>query len=290
MKINLLTIKEEEYHALPFNKFLLPDIANAGYVSGSLLAKTSDLAKFMTEKEFQPSASMEWGSLVDCLITQPESFNERYVVIPEDAPRKPSITQINAKKPSPDTVIAVAYWKKMDEDKRIKISSEMLYNAQCAKDAFLRNDACRETLESSDSQIILVDETATTVFPGLNVSLKRKCMMDFLRKDNSVIADLKTTNDNSDRGIYQAIYRFKYHMKMAFYQIMCEDCYGQSPELVLHFQRSEPPYDTNSVKLGPKMIAEGREAVIEAIKKLAQINPKNEASYMNYGIKEIDSR
>lgn len=291
MKIKQLTIPEAEYHALPFNRFLLPDLVNAGFISGSLLAKTDDMALFMTQERFKPTASMEWGTLVDCLLTAPETFEARYRMLPPDAPKKPSVTQINAKKPSPETVKAVDFWSLINEDPRTKITEDELSEANKAVNAYKRNTSACKTLMESEKQVILVDEIPVSMFDQLEkegIKFMRKSMMDLLNKDARYVADIKTTNDNSEKAVWQTIFKYKYHMKMALYQIMCEDDFGFSPSVILHFQRSSPPYDVNSFNLGPRLIQEGRQLLVSSIQKLAAVKPTDESTYMNYGTKTID--
>lgn len=291
MKVKQLNISEADYHAMPFNRFLLPNLVNAGYISGSLLVKTSDMATFMTQREFKATSSMEWGTLIDCLLTTPETFEARYRVLPATAPKKPSITQVNAKKPSPDTIVSVDFWNEVNKDPRAKITEEELSEALKAVDAYKRNTSACRTLMESEKQVVLVDEVPVSIFEQFEkegISFLRKSMFDLLNKDVRYVADIKTTKDNSEKGIWNAIFQFKYQMKMALYQIMCEDAFDFSPSLILHFQRSSPPYDVNSVDLGPVLIKEGRRMILEAIQKLVKTNPTKESTYMNYGIKEID--
>jgi hypothetical protein len=59
---------------------------------------------------FVPTEAMRQGSLVDCLITCPDEFDEKYVLMPLDAPKRPTVTQINAKKPSEATIEAIQFW------------------------------------------------------------------------------------------------------------------------------------------------------------------------------------
>ena len=54
---------------------------------------------------------VEQGQMRDCWLTEGEqAFRDRYVVIPADAPKRPSSAQLKAKKPSADTLDAIAYW------------------------------------------------------------------------------------------------------------------------------------------------------------------------------------
>lgn len=58
---------------------------------------------------------VEQGLMLDCWLTEGEEiFNDRYIVVPEDAPKRPSSKQLEAKKPSLETLEAIAYWSQFD--------------------------------------------------------------------------------------------------------------------------------------------------------------------------------
>jgi hypothetical protein len=67
---------------------------------------------------FVPTEAMRQGSLVDCLETEPHNFGSKYVILLPDAPKKPTKAQINAKKPSAETLYAIDWW----EDFNAKLS------------------------------------------------------------------------------------------------------------------------------------------------------------------------
>jgi PDDEXK-like domain of unknown function (DUF3799) len=59
----------------------------------------------------EKTAAMEEGSMIDCLLTEGSAaFHARYAVAPIGAPKRPTSAQLNAKKPSPETLDAIAYW------------------------------------------------------------------------------------------------------------------------------------------------------------------------------------
>jgi hypothetical protein len=59
--------------------------------------------------------SMLLGSALDCLRLEPAPFNHHYTTVPPDLPSVGKI-QINAKKPSPETLSAIAFWHKFNEE------------------------------------------------------------------------------------------------------------------------------------------------------------------------------
>jgi len=74
------------------------------------------------------SKAMDEGTLLDCILFEPESFQDRFFIMPDHI-KKPTSAQINAKKPSAETLEQIAVWEGIKEriGKRIVINTEQ-YN------------------------------------------------------------------------------------------------------------------------------------------------------------------
>ena len=72
--------------------------------------------------------AMDEGTLLDCILFEPESFQDRFFIMPDHI-KKPTSAQINAKKPSAETLEQIAVWEGIKEriGKRIVINQEQ-YN------------------------------------------------------------------------------------------------------------------------------------------------------------------
>jgi hypothetical protein len=116
-------MKDSEYHAHPA-------LGSTSIKTMATSTPRSYWAKHVDPNRvpFIPTDAMRQGSLVDCLITCPEEFNQKYVVIPDDAPKKPTSTQLSAKKPSDATVEAIQFWDNFNNSvgERDVISQEWL--------------------------------------------------------------------------------------------------------------------------------------------------------------------
>jgi len=70
------------------------------------------LARLAKPKE--TTAAFAFGKALHASLLTPQ-LPPTYVVMPADAPKYPTKAQLNAKKPSPETLDAIAWWKNFDE-------------------------------------------------------------------------------------------------------------------------------------------------------------------------------
>ena len=61
-------------------------------------------------KPKDPTPGMDFGTLVHMLILQREELDDKYYILPEDAPKKPTKSQLNAKKPSEESIKLMKWW------------------------------------------------------------------------------------------------------------------------------------------------------------------------------------
>lgn len=57
------------------------------------------------------SAALRFGRAFHCATLEPHEFGDRYVLLPDDAPKKPTERQLNARNPSMETVRAIDWWR-----------------------------------------------------------------------------------------------------------------------------------------------------------------------------------
>ena len=112
-----------------------------------------------------------------------EQTTDRFVVVPEGAPKKPSITQRNAKKPSPETVEAIAYWDKFEIESagKIVIDAELRASLDKRLDSFASNkEAMRLYNNAKVEESIYVHDHESGLYikarPDLN---KHGILIDF---------------------------------------------------------------------------------------------------------------
>lgn len=155
----------------------------------------------------QPDGT-EQGSALDCLLTEGlGTFLTRYPRRPPGAPKRPTKAQLTAKKPSQESIDAIAYWKAWDAANpgAIILSDEdhaILQEAAAA----VRRLPCWKEIEESQAQA-----TVRRDAPQLGIGLQSR--PDWIHTGRGRLRDLKKTRDLDMFG-RQAI-DLGYHLQAA---------------------------------------------------------------------------
>lgn len=163
----------------------------------------------------EPAPRMFTGTLAHCSVLEPDAMASRYIVVPEDAPRRPTAAQWKAKKPSPESVAAMEWWAGFNERAagRLIVTAAQYETTQRQVAAVLAVPELAHLLEDGrpESSVFWIDEE-TGAFC--------KARPDWVRPlpDGRVILlDLKTTVDPSPQAFGRTIFSFGYHRQAAHY-------------------------------------------------------------------------
>lgn len=147
----------------------------------------------------EQTPAMLKGNVIHCLILEPDEFENRYIVEPTgpDVPRKPSISQINAKKKSDSTIESIAFWNDFQENAagREIITSALKDQAERTRDAVYRNEPARFILDAITQTEIDAEWSA--------FGFKWRGKID--GKGSGIIVDLKTVADADPFKIERSI-------------------------------------------------------------------------------------
>lgn len=193
------------------------------------------------------SKSLKFGELLDCLLLTPFQWPKRFAVVPADAPKKPSKTQLNAKKPSPETVAAIEWWAGFQRENPGEIVSPDLNGSVHAAIARLREDEMlSELIDTSGHQVMIVaewhDEPTRLIVP-------LKCLIDVVPPNDHPIFsnslwDVKTTANASERSFMKDAQKYSYHVQGAFYLDMWNAATKQNRSDFGHIVlENYPPYE-----------------------------------------------
>jgi len=198
------------------------------------------------------------GSLAHCAVLEPDQFNKRYVVTPDDAPRRPSSAQREAKKPSAETLISIEYWDKFAREngnKRV-ITADQYETAMRQADSMRALPDIRALLDKGRPEVSAFWNDPVT-------GELCRCRPDWenpTTETGVIILDVKTYSDASPEEFARQIGRKGYHIQSSFYS----DGYEIASEKTVHgfvFVAVETayPYAACASMLDPTGITIGRD-------------------------------
>ena len=279
------------YHQQRFNPKKLPDLVEAGPISASILSHARDPLKMVLPEEEPPTESMAFGSMVDMLWLTPEDWDNYYIKLPSQAPKRPSAAQIKARDKgtaSQSSLDAIFFWDSWEAKSLGKTAydSTLMEKVRKSVNMLSMHPQAQYIHDHSDKQIVLMGD-----IPGncLQEGGKAKCMIDLLPRDgeletadgkrlqlNECVVDLKTSHNVSEHGMRTAIHNFEYHMKMAWYVRMLQGAgETQRDKAVLIFQNSKHPRDVHVRLIDPEDLAAGAILAQQRLDHLCQLNSEN---------------
>jgi exodeoxyribonuclease VIII len=219
-------VSRAEYDALP------------GLNQSKARALLSSPARFRWECDNPSDATPDMiaGTIAHVLVLEPDSFADRFVVVPEDAPTKPTSRQVNAKKPSEDTLKAIEWWAKFVDQCAGKevISRTIAENGRAYADGILR------TMSAYGIKPLAVEVALTAEYHGIAI----KGSLDIIGEDG-FIYDAKTTKEDATReGFGKAVDKSKeLKLQAAWYRYLFSKATGVYPEGFRWIaQEKEPPF------------------------------------------------
>lgn len=156
------------------------------------------------------------GSAFHARILQPDLYDTLFASPPEDAPKRPTLKQREAKKPAPSTLEAIAFWDEFDAvnaGKTLLTKKQAAIAEGCAQGIlrFLELNDLKHIIDPARSWL----ETQLVWTEAGN--LKMKCQVDII-DENGWIWDLKSiARGLSDSNIKSTIFSRSYHWQAAHY-------------------------------------------------------------------------
>lgn len=181
--------------------------------------------------ESPESKSKKFGSVLDCLLLTPTQWPKRYAVVPADAPKRPSKSQINAEKPSPKTVAAIDWW---DDFLALNpgevITQETNGSVHAAINRLKEDKLIAELIECSRHAVMI---TADWQDKETGIVVPMKALLDIVPPGDHPIFgqslwDLKTTQNASPRSFSRDAQKYNYALQGAFYADLWNAATGET--------------------------------------------------------------
>jgi hypothetical protein len=161
-----------------------------------------------------PTRPMLRGTLAHCALLEPDAMAQRYAVVPDNAPRRPTKAQWAAAKPSAESAAAMDWWR----DYMASIEGRDIISAD---DYALCQEQLAAVRAVPDLARLLADGVGEVsifwVDPDTGVYCKAR--LDWLQVDGAVtrVLELKSTADESPVGFARTAARMKYELQRAHY-------------------------------------------------------------------------
>lgn len=207
------------------------------------------------------------GTVLHCAVHEPDAFAQRYAVMPEDAPRKPTAAQWNAKKPSADSVRAMEWWAEFEEICRGKtIIHPAMYERALAQAKSVRG--------LPDIGLLLrrgVHEESifwTDAGSGVQMRCRPDCRVAL--PTGQLLIDTKTFASVSDDAVRAQVERKRYDIQDAVYSMGVEHAHGDVLSFTFVFVEDEYPYAARPFVLLPRWRTAARAEVRRVLARFAE--------------------
>lgn len=208
-----------------------------GYSQSQLKEAEYSMAHFhaaITSPPRKPTNDKVIGTLLHALVLQGK---ELFVVVPENAPNKPTKIQLSAANPSPETLDAIQWWRRFraENEGREFVSYKTAGNIRSMRDSIMTHPEAKEIIGRASGFEV-------AAFRKHHTGLLLKGLADCLTTDDNdltVVPDVKTcqVGGASPYAFSKAIADWGYHRQAAFYKQLFEASY-----FLFIAVEKEPPY------------------------------------------------
>ena len=198
------------YNAMPFEEYHAVDAVSAS----GLRVFARSAWHYRNRAPITPTRPMLRGTLAHCALLEPDAMAERYVVVPEDAPKRPTDAQWNAKKSSESSEAAKAWWRDWQQRAGLRdiISAEDYAVCKLQLDAIRAVPELAELLASGAGEVSIF-----WIDPATRLYCKARIDWLHINGKSARIVELKSTADESPAAFGRTAARMKYELQRAHY-------------------------------------------------------------------------
>jgi len=255
---------------LPFADYLAVDAVS----SSGLKHAARSAWHYKNRIELKQTRPMLCGSLAHCAVLEPGALAQRYAVVPDNAPRRPSRMQWEAKKPSADSMEAMRWWTEFQDEvgQREIITADEFATTQAQLQAIADNPYAADILSQGygESSVFWIDE---------GTGLYCKARPDWVRPMGGrkvKLADLKSTADESPSGFGRISARLRYDIQQSQYVEGFERATGlEVVEFVFIAVTSAAPVLCVPYTLTDELAEQGRDERRQLLELIAQCQRDN---------------
>ncbi len=180
--------------------------------------------KYNLDNPSDPTAAMRIGSLLHLSILEPDEFDKTVALQPQDAPRKPSQAQRDAKNPSPESLASIAWWD--------NYYAEVAGKEIVTPDEYEMLKGMGEAVRQHPAAGVLLKKEGWTeaCFFWIDPETGAKCRarMDRVIPELRLILDIKTAEEASAAKFSRACGNFRYGVQSSIYPDAAEAVLGDN--------------------------------------------------------------
>lgn len=222
-----------------------------------------------------PTKAMLTGTLAHCAVLEPNQMASRYIVVPEDAPRRPSRMQWSAKKPSPESVASMEWWSAFNDSCKGReiVTADDYAVTEAQLEALKADDEIRTLLAHGAGEISVFWIDKAT---GVYCKARPDWMHPSSKTGGVTLLDLKSTQDESPDGFSRSAARLGYHRQRAHYVDGFQQATGLDVvDFVFAAVSSAPPVLAVPYRLVDEVVQQGEEECMALLMQYAQCRSEN---------------
>jgi hypothetical protein len=214
--------------------------------------------KYRRENPQETTPALRWGSIVDEAVFMPTEFAANSVVLPADAPSRPTERNRKAKKPSEETIKAIEFWDKFDAENsgREVITAEENIALTRTFHAIHGHPSAAKLFDCGER---LIQSSLFWTDPQTGVAMRARPDMIVRRpeQDRDIIVDLKTAESAEREAFGKAANSWRYHVQAAIYSAAWKQITGRDAAFVFIVVEKKEPYFVATYVASPRMLATG---------------------------------
>jgi hypothetical protein len=277
------SVKDGIYHGLTFEQYKAIEAINrsglewfdyspAHYYANNLSAQR-------VERKETPALIL--GHAIHTIVLEPKEFENRYIMAPAEAPRKPDSRQRNAKKPSADTIDAIKWWDEFNAmaSTRKILGEEDWYIVHRIAEQLHKKASAKELFSDGKFEVTLVWTCPLT-------GEKCKARIDWLT--SGAIIDLKSTICAEPSQWWKQVRDYGLHCQNAWYVDGWKVLTGEDVVFVFAAVEKEEPYESGFYTAKERVVDLGRKINIRHLKRYSEAKKAKKWDGYPDEIKEFD--
>lgn len=209
------------------------------------------LAYVEKSKRDKDTPALALGRAIHARVLEPAEFEKDYICEPPDAPRRPSVSQIGAKKPSPGTIAQIEYWENFDEKTKGKIvlSEEDWLICKRIEEQVRKHPAAVEIFAAGKPEV-------TIVWNDPLEGVLCKARIDWLT--DGVLMDVKSTDTAAPKEWPYRVRKYGLHLQAAWYTDGWKVLTGEDALFVFGAFEKEEPFASGFYYCKERVVELGR--------------------------------